>query len=75
MEAQGLKADVKRLFVAHGYFGAGTASPPTGPFCKALTAYKETGDPRHGAGAAFSLSPLPFAEVGFVKWENKLAQI
>ena len=34
---------------------------------------RRLGSPRHGAGAASSLAPLLFAEVGFDKWENQLA--
>ena len=73
VEAQGLEADISRLLVFHGYIGPGTVFPPTGQLREALSAYKETGGPRHEAGAATSLAPLPFAEVGFDKLENKPA--
>ena len=73
MEAQGLEPDLRRLLLSHGYIGAGTVSPPTGQLREDLTAYKETGGPSHGAGAASSLAPLPFAELGFDKWKDKLS--
>ena len=73
LEAQGLEPDLRRLLLSHGYIGASTVSPPSGQLREDLVAYKDTGGPRHGAGAAASLAPLPFAELGFDKWENKLA--
>ena len=73
LEAQGLEPDLRRLLLSHGYIGAATVSPPTGQLRDDLVAYRDTGGPRRGAGAAASLAPLPFAELGFDKWENKLA--